>query len=390
MFGAAAALELSHRNHVVTVVDRGPLPHPDASSTDVSKMVRMDYGSDVFYHELADASIEGWRRWNAGWDRPLYHDDGFLVLSPATMRPGGFEFESFRVLRERGFTPERIGGRELSTRFPSWNGSAYADGYISRPGGWAESGAVVAELLAAAARRGVRFVSGAFVGLVAEGSRVRGVRVASAVADGIQVGQPEERLDADAVVLCAGAWTPELHPVLDRALSVVAQPVVHFRVDRPADYRPPHFLPFAADISGTGWYGFPALADGRLKLGHHGDGRRVSTARRGVVSDEHIANARAFLARAIPSLADAPVAGSRVCLYSDSFDGDLIVDADPAREGVVVAAGGSGHGFKFAPMLGSIIADVMEGRDNPWRTRFRWRLEGTAGHEEARMTTNQD
>ena len=64
----------------MTLVDRSPGPHPDASSTDISKMVRMDYGSDVFYHEFADEAIDGWERWNAEWPRPLYHEDGFLVL----------------------------------------------------------------------------------------------------------------------------------------------------------------------------------------------------------------------------------------------------------------------------------------------------------------------
>ncbi|MDH3208645.1 MAG: FAD-dependent oxidoreductase, partial [Gemmatimonadota bacterium] len=80
-FGAAAAVELAHRGWRVSLVDRGPLPHPDASSTDVSKMVRMDYGSDVFYHELAEASLDEWERWNTDTERPLYHPEGFLVLS---------------------------------------------------------------------------------------------------------------------------------------------------------------------------------------------------------------------------------------------------------------------------------------------------------------------
>ena len=85
VFGAVAALELRERGHAVTLVDRGAVPNADASSTDISKMIRMDYGADVFYHELAEAALDGWDRWNADWPEPLYHEEGFLVLAPGPM-----------------------------------------------------------------------------------------------------------------------------------------------------------------------------------------------------------------------------------------------------------------------------------------------------------------
>ena len=65
-FGAVSALELAQRGHQVTILDRTIGPHPSASSTDISKMIRMDYGSDVFYHELADYSLNIWEQWNRG------------------------------------------------------------------------------------------------------------------------------------------------------------------------------------------------------------------------------------------------------------------------------------------------------------------------------------
>ena len=89
IFGITAALELRRRGWLVTVLDPGPIPHEGASSTDVSKVVRMDYGSDRFYHELAELALEGWDRWNHDWPVPLYHEDGFLILSPTPMAPGG-------------------------------------------------------------------------------------------------------------------------------------------------------------------------------------------------------------------------------------------------------------------------------------------------------------
>ena len=245
---------------------------------------------------------------------------------------------------------------------------------MSPRGGWAESGEVVRSLLRSCADRGVQFVEGRLSHLLDAGSRVSGVRLT----DGTE-------LDADHVVVSAGAWTPILLPWLEGLLRPVGQPVIHFGVERADDFRGPHFPPYAADTSGSGWYGFPALSDGRLKLGHHGNGAVVHPDDRGTVSDAHIRRARAFLAEAMPTLVDAPVVGTRICLYCDAVDGDLLIAADPAREGLVVASGGSGHGFKFAPMIGQIVADVVEGRANRWSHRFRWRTSAAPGAEQARF-----
>lgn len=382
-FGSAAALELHARGWAVTLVERGRRPHPDASSTDVSKVVRMDYGSDVFYHELADASMDGWERWNAEWPRPLYHDDGFLVLAPTAMEPGGYEHESYTVLRRRGHAPRRMDGEILSRRYPAWEGSRYPDGYLSPRGGWAESEAVVARLLHLCDIAGVDRVDGTFLELSERGSRVTGVRVRPSRGGAV------EALEADRVIIAAGAWTPTLLPSTQDILTTVAQPVLHFGVDDPDTWRPPRFLPFAADIAGSGWYGFPALPDGRLKLGHHGPGRVVRPDDRGEVSADHVRLARRFLAESLPGLADAPVVGSRVCLYCDTRDGDLLIDRAPEREGLVVASGGSGHAFKFTPMLGEIIADAVEGRPSRWLERFGWRMVEDVTGEEARLRIDE-
>ena len=79
----------------------------------------------------------------------------------------------------------------------------------------------------------------------------------------------------------------------------------------------------------------------------------------------------------LPALADAPIVHRRMCLYCDTFDGDFWIDHDPERPGLVVAAGDSGHGFKFAPILGALIADVVEGS----RTGGRALLVAEAGQD---------
>ena len=73
-------------------------------------------------------------------------------------------------------------------------------------------------------------------------------------------------------------------------------------------------------------------------------------------------------------------------MYCDAFDGNFLIGHDPDRKGLVVASGGSGHGFKFAPLLGEVIADAVECHPNKWGARFSWREAGAPKTEEARYT----
>jgi glycine/D-amino acid oxidase-like deaminating enzyme len=121
-----------------------------------------------------------------------------------------------------------------------------------------------------------------------------------------------------------------------------------------------------------------------LKIGHHGSGRRVDPDAPRAVAPSHETRVREFLAATLPALAGAPIVHRRLCLYCDTFDGDFWIDHDPERPGLVVAAGDSGHGFKFAPVMGALIADVVEGRPNLWAERFSWRRRARDTREAAR------
>ena len=100
-----------------------------------------------------------------------------------------------------------------------------------------------------------------------------------------------------------------------------------------------------------------------------------------VVSMEEEARVRSFVASTFPALADAPIVHKRICLYCDTHDGHFWFAPDPERPGLVIATGDSGHGFKFAPVLGDIIADAVEGNSNPLLQKFRWRPEVRPGQE---------
>lgn len=374
VFGFTAALELRARGWEVTLLEQGSVPHPDAASTDISKVVRLDYGADAIYTGMAEQSLPGWLAWNAAWGRDFFHREGFLVMTrDEEMPPGSFEAESHRFLTGRGHPVVRTRRTDLAARHPAWNAALYGDGYLNPAGGWAESGAVVGQLARLAGEAGVKIVENCPVAAVLDDPAVR-------TADG--------RLwRADRVLLATGGWTPFLLPELTGCLRTTAQPVIHLKPDRPGDYRPPHFPVWGADIGRTGWYGFPANAEGIVKVANHGPGRPVLDPMqpRGVTEAE-LDRFRAFLGNTFPGLAAAPIVATRECWYCDSHDGHFWIDHHPDRSGVVVAAGDSGHAFKFAPVLGRLIADIVEKRENPWSERFRWRESGAGGAEDARAT----
>ncbi len=363
VFGLTAALELRARGWRVTVIDPGPVPTPTAASTDISKVVRMDYGADALWTDLGRRSIARWRAWNRESGKTLFHEDGFLLMSRAPMQPGGFEHESYQLLTAQGERLERLDSAALAARFPAWASHKYPDGYLNPQGGWVESGQTVAWLAAKARREGVQVIeSCAYERLREHGSRVTGVWVKNGA-----------ELPADLTLLCTGAWTPALLPELGDVMWATGQPVLHFRVTNPCEWQAPRFPVWAADIGRTGWYGFPSLLDGTLKVANHGPGRRVHPDDRREVSPEELPRFRAFLKETFPALAEAPLVGTRLCLYCDTFDGNFWLDHHPDRPGLCVAAGDSGHAFKFAPVLGELIADAVERAPGRGLGRFAWR-----------------
>ncbi|PYJ27167.1 MAG: hypothetical protein DME89_10185, partial [Verrucomicrobia bacterium] len=368
------------RGQEVVLVDPGPLPHPLAASTDISKAVRAAYGADEEYTELAERSIERWRKWNQQFGTRLYHEVGVMFVRRQEMKPGDFEHESFKTLEKRGHKVERMNAPQLWKRFPAWNPELYRDGVLEIEAGYAESGRAVAMLIQRAKSAGVKLCEGAtFSQLNERDNRVSGI----ALNDGQQIA-------GDFVVMAVGAWTPYVLPFTKKFFHATGQPVFHLKPSTPELFAPERFPVFGADITTTGYYGFPINRDGVLKIANHGTGREMSpdSPERVVTSDDEN-NLRKFLASTFPSLTDAPIVDTRVCMYCDTHDGHFWIARDPEREGLVVAAGDSGHGFKFAPVLGEIIADAVEGKDRIANARIAKTIEGSQTQTNSLCSTDR-
>ena len=368
--GVTAAIELKKRGHNVVLVDPGPLPHPLAASTDISKAVRAAYGADEDYTDLATRSIELWRKWNQEFGTQFYHEVGVMFVRRRELKPGDFEHESFKTLKRRGHKVERMNSARLWKRFPAWNPNLYRDGVLELEAGYAESGRVVATLIERAKsldielREGVRFSQ----------LHEEDYGVSEIALDG------GKRIAGDFVVMAVGAWTPYLLPFTKKFFRASAQPVFHLKPRQPELFAPDRFPVFGADITTTGYYGFPIDRDGVVKVANHGHGREMSPeSPERAVTPEDEKNLREFLSSTFPALFNAPIVYSRVCMYCDTHDGHFWIARDPERQGLIIAAGDCGHGFKFAPVLGEIIADAVEEKPNPILQKFRWRPEVRAG-----------
>ena len=365
IFGITTALEMKERGYRVAVLDPGPLPHPLAASTDISKMVRMEYGADESYMTLGEQAYLGWLQWNEELGDALFHDVGVSRLTRMPMAPGGYEYESYHLLRKRGHTPERLTEETISRRFPAWKPGLFVDGFFHAQGGYVESGRVVAALVRLAQAKGIILYPDQMVkALIKEDHQVKGV----CTGDG-------SVFHAEHIVVAAGAWTVLLVSELASLLKITGHPVFHLKPANPDLFTAPLFPAFTVDVAQTGWYGFPFHPREQVvKIANHGVGQVLHPEHdERVVTDRDVEQLRTFLAATIPALSDAPLVATRRCLYVDTPDGDFWIDHHPHYAGLTVATGDSGHAFKFAPILGGLVADAIEGKPNRWLSKFRWR-----------------
>lgn len=381
IFGVAAAIVLRKRGFRVGLLNPDTIPHPLAASTDISKVVRMEYGADREYMDMVEAALEGWQAWNEQFGDTLYHEVGFLMLcrQPVSAGLNTFEIASYENLLRKGYQPERLDADALRSRFPAFNPEIYPEAFFNPRAGFAESGRVVRTLAGYAAELGVEIHEGQTAASFEQrGGQVCGVRT-----------REGRYFEAGHTIVCAGAFTPYLLPELLPNMRVTGHPVFHLKPSRPELFQPPRFAVFTADISNSGWYGFPLHPrESVVKIANHGIGvdlhpeydERVVTAE----DEQHF---RRFLRESLPALAGDPIVFTRRCLYNDTLDGHFWIDRHPHLTGLTVAAGGSGHALKMAPVLGDMIAAVAEGGNHKWSARHRWRSLGsdTRQVEEARF-----
>ena len=377
IFGLTAALELVERGHSVTLLNEESIPSAGAASNDISKIVRMEYGSDELYMDMARQCMETWREWNDKFDKTLYHESGFLILSRTPMEgpQAAFEWSSYRNLLKRGLQPERLDAQTISSTYPFFAKDVFVDGFYHARGGFANASETLISLAG----------HGKSLGLViAENERV--IQLIQNSLDQVTIKTAAgNTYTAKHCVIAAGSATQILVPELRLVMKATAHPVFHIEIKNAEGIG--HYPTFAADISNTGWYGFPPHpASGVIKIANHGTGQELDPIHdERLMNDNDRARFRGFVTTHLQRNLDYEVVYERKCLYSDTFDGHFLIDRHPQNPALTIAAGGSGHGFKMGPVLGRIIADSALGIDHGY-DRFKWRAYNAeaSNEEEAR------
>ena len=365
IFGLAAAIELQARGHAVTVYEQGTVPYGKASSTDVSKAIRRTWyaGDNETYVELAERAAIKWRQWESeavglGPAPAFYHQVGALhILEDLT--PGTSMHESIKFLNGRGARVEVLSSRQARTRFPQFRIGPDEVCVYDPWAGYLESGRAVSHLAKLARREGVRIVEETPVISVGEGPSGADVVVDSG---------PEM---FDRVVVSVGVWVGRLLPEVGRHIRVTHQQMVLIEPQDQAMFAHGAMPVWSVDPDVQGWYGFPLLREGYVKVSKEPVGDTVDPDMDRGGTPEFAELTKEFLRERIPAMAEGRVVEGRSCLYANTPDDHLLVDWAPGYSRVLVAGGGSGHGFKFGGSIGEVIADAVEEKHNPLGELFR-------------------
>src|SRR5439155_13413312 len=164
----------------------------------------------------------------------------------------------------------------------------------------------------------------------------------------------------DRAVVAVGAWFARFFPELAGHVRATRQFVTYYRPRDAGDFRPPSFPVWMHDLAESGWYGMPVGEEGVLKVARHYPGEPADPDRERQVTEADRAASRAFVAAHLPGLRDAAFDHDLGCLYALTADGNFLIDRLPGSPRVVVAGGGSGHGFKLGPAVGRLAADLVE------------------------------
>ncbi|KAJ9640548.1 hypothetical protein H2204_003176 [Knufia peltigerae] len=399
-FGLSTALSLlsrpAYNDSRITIVDGSPqLPNPSGSSVDANRIVRADY-ADVLYSRLASESQHFWRDTSDdGWGgQGRYHQPGFVLTADAGA--GEYLGQAMKSVlsvaaEARGLDSHKI--RELHGQDEIKKATGYKNvtgeyGYANFNSGWADAEACVAYALRRVHKEGGGRVT------IRSGAKVERLSFSADTCTGAVLSDGES-ISADLVILAAGAWSPTLIDLQGRCLATGQ--VVAFIDITEEEQAAMGDRPVIMNMS-RGMFIIPPR-DNKLKIARHGFGytNPVKVPRKNIQptvteGDEYVEVSvpmtgvsvplegqealREALRDLVPHMADRPFIRTRLCWYCDTPTGDFLITYHPRHKSLFVATGGSGHGFKFFPVIGDKVVDAIQGNLDPvYARQWRWRCD---------------
>jgi len=358
--GSAAAAALARRGLRVLGLERFGRGEAHGSSGGWSRMIRITHYEDPWLVPLAEASWERWLALGEEVGSTLLQETGGLYGGP----PGHAVLEGSREAAARNGVPfEVLDAAEIHRRWPIFRPADDTIAVYEAKAGMLHADGANAAHLEVAERGGadLRF-----------NCRVVDWRPASG--GGFEVEDADGSVTGgDHLVLAAGPWIGDLVPDLRLPLRVERECPCWFRPTVDPSSVGAHELPIWVIVErGTAYYGIRHDPEIGLKVSiHHwgtfGDPDEIDR----TVGEVEIERIRAWMRRRMPA-ANGPLANARVCLYTNTPDEQFVIDGHPAAPGVAFASACSGHGYKFAPVIGEILADLAIDGATSWPIdRFR-------------------
>lgn len=356
-FGLGTAAEAARRGRRVAVIERGPLPNPVAASYGPSRKIRSTY-TEPHYAMLAREAMTAWRQVERETGSELYLAVGNLAYTVLDEQPHLDDLEA--VSRQIGADIELLDRSALQTRFPQFKLAKRA--ILERDAGFVRASACIEALQVIAERAGATILPEREIVAI----DLDGPAIVVVTADGA-------RFHGERAVLALGGWSKRLLPELSDVLTQMQQGIMYL-ANVPDAFRSPAFP--AWGCSDDGVYGFPAWKSDPFKIAHHTYTEPVDSPDfdRKTTPTGFVAHMHAFLRDhfGIEPETAGPIRTDS-CMYNLSPTSDFLIDFHPRNPRLLVATGGSGHGFKFGSVIGSVVMDRLDGAASTrWNPIFAW------------------
>jgi sarcosine oxidase len=344
--GSAALFELARRGRRVLGLEQFTPGHDRGSSHGQTRVIRKAYYEHPDYVPLLRRAYERWYDLEQRGGRRLFVECGCLSVGP----PGGELVAGVRRAADEHHLPvEPLSAAELRRRFPPFRFGDDVAAVLERDAGFL----YVEECVRAHADEARRL-----------GAELRPDEPAvswEAVPGGVVVRTAKGAYAADRLVITAGAWAGRVLAGLGLPLTVLRKVLLWVGTSTPTALRRDLFPIYMAETPGGFFYGFPMIDGLGHKVARHDGGDPVADPARveRTVTAADAGDCLAFLRAHLPAVA-GPVRHGQVCLYTVTPDHHFVIDRHPEHPQVVLAAGFSGHGFKFASVVGEVLADLAE------------------------------
>ncbi|WP_138420573.1 N-methyl-L-tryptophan oxidase [Aquibacillus sediminis] len=350
--GMAAGSYLAKQGKCVLLIDSHNPPHAEGSHHGETRIIRHAYGEGENYVKMALRAQELWHELQVQSDEDIFIPTGVINIG----QPDSTFIQNVISSAEtHSLNVEKLTKEEINQR---WTGFQVPEGYIGCYE--VDSGVLMSENCISAFRKQAE-AHGAVLKVNASVTNI------SIFENSVEVKAGDESFTAASLIMTPGAGTRKLLPLvdLDLPLQELRNTFSWFETDEHI-YQSSTFPAFSFKLPNETYYGFPSIEQAGVKIGRHDGGipRDMNKALEPFGTyDQDKQDVPNFANRCMPNV--GPHKMGKACTYTDTPDGDFIIDKHPNHEHVVIACGFSGHGFKFGSVVGEILSQLVTGNKEP-------------------------